>query len=224
MISETSNFSSLNPSIQEIMRANMKGQEYYLYVKGDKALYTTDQLKEQLVHDSNTVDGEGNVYKERIFNQPYSEIIFTDKGKDFRQSQITTQGKSYNISESLGQNTWVLKDESKTIDNFKCFLAETTLYGQKIRAWYSNEIPLNFGPSRFHNLPGLMLRLEMGKRIITATKITYSDVPVVEPPEGGTIMSRKMFDTLIMKQMNTPEGTETDQNGDTATKKTVIKF
>lgn len=221
---DTTKMATMSPELQQIMRKNLKGEEYFLYIKNGKSLYTSEQPKELILDNTVESDESGNIFKRKAINQPYSEIIYTDKSLNTRQSKITTQGNSYNIKEELGNEVWILEDVRKKIDDFECSLATTKLYGREIKAWYTTEIPLNFGPSRFHNLPGLIIQLEMGKRVITATKIDYSSPEDISPPVDGSTMSRNMFDALIMKQLNREVGVTLDQDGDTTTKKTVIKY
>lgn len=54
---------------------------------------------------------------------------------------------------------WNLKDGTKKIGNFNCQKATITFRGRNYTAWYTNEIPVSFGPWKFQGLPGLILEV-----------------------------------------------------------------
>lgn len=54
---------------------------------------------------------------------------------------------------------WLISKETKKIKNILCTKAETTLFGRKWIAWYSNEHPFPFGPYKFYGLPGLIVNI-----------------------------------------------------------------
>src|SRR5690606_33728451 len=67
----------------------------------------------------------------------------------------------------------------KMINNRKCYKATTIYqvkYGKKefthpVVAWYSPELPFNFGPQGYGNLPGLILELQIRNATFTAYEI-----------------------------------------------------
>ena len=52
---------------------------------------------------------------------------------------------------------WILTDEVKQIDGYECSLAECDFRGRHYYAWYTQEIPLPYGPWLFNGLPGLIV-------------------------------------------------------------------
>ncbi len=54
---------------------------------------------------------------------------------------------------------WKLYKEVKIIANYKCHKATTNFRGRKYVAWYTTDIPVNFGPWKFKGLPGLILEV-----------------------------------------------------------------
>lgn len=65
----------------------------------------------------------------------------------------------YELNEKLPKLSWVLSDETKTIDNIKCQKATVEYKGRQWEAWFSSEIPLNEGPYVFGGLPGLIISI-----------------------------------------------------------------
>lgn len=65
------------------------------------------------------------------------------------------------------------KKETQKIDNFECKLAEvTTSTDRIIKIWYTEQIPVNIGPSWYYNFPGLVLKVEAPDFTIYATKVS----------------------------------------------------
>lgn len=67
---------------------------------------------------------------------------------------------SYKISEKMTEPQWcVIGDSSTTILGYNCTLATTHYKGRDWRAWFTEDIPLNFGPWKLNGLPGLILQV-----------------------------------------------------------------
>lgn len=54
---------------------------------------------------------------------------------------------------------WNLEDEYRTIHHFKCQKATTHFMNNKITAWFTEEIPIAYGPHVWTGLPGLVLEV-----------------------------------------------------------------
>ena len=52
---------------------------------------------------------------------------------------------------------WLLLDEKKTIRGYECSLAECDFRGRHYYAWYTDEIPMSYGPWKLGGLPGLIV-------------------------------------------------------------------
>lgn len=83
----------------------------------------------------------------------------------------------YVYEEPLPQIQWELSDESQEICGYKCNKATGRFRGRNWTAWYSDKIPLNNGPWKFDNLPGLILKIEDDnhEHIFEAVSIRNSD-------------------------------------------------
>lgn len=55
---------------------------------------------------------------------------------------------------------WKIFSEKQKIGEFEAQKATTEFAGRKWTAWFTEEIPLNEGPYKFKNLPGLIVKLE----------------------------------------------------------------
>ncbi|GAB6982088.1 GLPGLI family protein [Prevotella dentasini] len=65
----------------------------------------------------------------------------------------------YRIEEPTQQPEWeIVADSSATIMGYPCQMARTNFKGRTWTAWYTEDIPLDFGPWKLCGLPGLILR------------------------------------------------------------------
>ncbi len=77
-------------------------------------------------------------------------VYFTQKHKGERRI----------IKDIMPNLEWELvSGESKTINNFVCNKATLNYRGSNLVAYYTNEIPISFGPWKFKGLPGLILEV-----------------------------------------------------------------
>lgn len=80
---------------------------------------------------------------------------------DFRNLSIhskeTHRGKLYYVNDTISNLNWDLDyTEEKEIGYLLCKKATTDFRGRKYIAWYALEIPLAYGPYKFHGLPGII--------------------------------------------------------------------
>ncbi|PIF46635.1 GLPGLI family protein [Chryseobacterium sp. 52] len=87
---------------------------------------------------------------------------------DFRETIGTTSAKLYvtteinyldYLYEEVNDIHWKVKNEFKTVLGFKCQKAETIKYGRTWMAWFTADIPFQYGPYKFNGLPGLITEL-----------------------------------------------------------------
>ena len=56
---------------------------------------------------------------------------------------------------------WRVNDEiSDTIIGYPCKTAECSFRGRHWKVWFSEELPMPYGPWKFHGLPGMILKAE----------------------------------------------------------------
>lgn len=65
----------------------------------------------------------------------------------------------YNAGQQAKMNWKILPEKSK-IGSWNVQRAETDFAGRKWIAWFSNDIPIQDGPYKFHGLPGLIVKIE----------------------------------------------------------------
>ena len=63
------------------------------------------------------------------------------------------------VKEDMFKWVWDLQPETKTIGTFVCQKATIKFRGRNYIAWFTNEIPVPFGPWKFQGLSGLILEV-----------------------------------------------------------------
>ncbi|UMB60587.1 GLPGLI family protein [Lutibacter sp. A80] len=120
-------------------------------------------------------------------------------------------GELFIIKYDLNNIKWKLINKTKTIKNYECFMATTTkivknskgVFEKPVIAWYSPDIPLNYGPKGYGGLPGLILELHEDKLMYYVTKIKLNPIGTIEiiKPEKGKTLTENEFE-LKIKEMS----------------------
>lgn len=82
--------------------------------------------------------------------------VYVDLQKDSIWSSFKWKEYAF-LREKRIDLQWKLFNETKKIGNFNCQKAIGTLRGREYIAWFTNEIPIPFGPWKLQGLPGLIL-------------------------------------------------------------------
>jgi GLPGLI family protein len=98
-------------------------------------------------------------------------------------------GNEYIIGKNNSSLKWKILEDNKIINGLKCNKASTIIENSigvktKVIAWYSNEIPLNFGPVGYAGLPGLIIELHLRENIYYFKSIIFKNIKVKNSFEG----------------------------------------
>lgn len=124
---------------------------------------------------------------------------YSDRKKDSLYHQYELFDKTFIVRFPLKRYDWVLHKESKIIKGFYCYKATAVekindfrgTFEINIEAWYTLDIPLNFGPADYSGLPGLILEAGNGKVSFRVTKIEQIKNKHIEPPKEGTHVTQE---------------------------------
>lgn len=173
-----------------------KTTQTLLSVNGGKSVF---RFLEEVKENSVFTDNEGVPHFSISLNDSTGKWVFknaNDTTLIFRDIlYLDGKPKPILVKETLPKMNWTLLKENDTINNLLCSKAETSFRGRKYVAWYSEEIPLNNGPWKFHNLPGLIVKVRSKDGIIsfTLTAIEYSDKPVSMPTFSDEYISLEEY-------------------------------
>lgn len=89
-------------------------------------------------------------------------------------SKETHGGKTYYVKDKPHNFNWELNyTDTKKIGNMLCQKATSYFRGRNYTAWYTTEIPLFYGPYKFHGLPGLIVSISDSEEIFVWTLASY---------------------------------------------------
>lgn len=90
---------------------------------------------------------------------PAESIVIQDRRKDslFFFDRIFVD--RYRYDEPIPHQSWQLTSGDSVVAGYKCHRAVTRWRGRDWVAWYSEELPMSYGPYKFGGLPGLILCL-----------------------------------------------------------------
>jgi GLPGLI family protein len=212
----------MDEGMRSHMMAMLKKQfekEYELKFTAAESLY-----KEVEKLDAPT-QGMSFVQMEVVTSGGAGDILY----KNLKENRFTSQNeilsKQFLIKDPIEERDWKLTNETKNIGEYTCFKATFTRMAtivnsvrtgddetaepeereeeQTVTAWYTPQIPLAHGPSRYGGLPGLILEVSDGQETILCSKIILNPkngVSIAEPKEGK-IVSEAEFDEIMMKKM-----------------------
>jgi GLPGLI family protein len=122
----------------------------------------------------------------------------------------------------LIKHDWELTSETKNIGNYTCYKAtysynatetkinfndgdtkeEKVQQKKIITAWYTPQIPISNGPEKYHGLPGLILEINDGKKVMVCTEIQINPkkaIKITEPTKGKKV-DQKTFTAIKIKK------------------------
>ncbi|MEM5539399.1 GLPGLI family protein [Olleya sp. AS48] len=150
------------------------------YLKENKSNYYEMPFDEDSIQKDDTNDseinetiviGKKNVIKRNFVNLNTNKLSSTEN--------ITFDSKTYLVTEALPKLDWDLNHpDTLKIGTYMCNKATTNFRGRNYIAWYTNDIPITFGPWKFHGLPGLILDMydQTHKYEWIVTKITKKTI------------------------------------------------
>lgn len=142
---------------------NPKTTEFSLFFNPDFSIFYEERIepKEETTLKPSS-DNEFDLSFDVKFNGS-KYIVLTDFRKDSIQSQVSLfrdgKQKTYIVEEKINNIKWNITQEFKTISGFKAQKAEGLFRGRRYIAWFTNEIPIKYGPWKLNGLPGLILNV-----------------------------------------------------------------
>lgn len=112
----------------------------------------------ELVLDEDNDDEYIKILTESQHNIPKIYIGFPSDNRITIQESILMN--DFEMSEKRIDIQWNIWQDTLELHGYKCKKATTTFYGRKWTAWFSEDIPIPYGPWLLGGLPGLILRAE----------------------------------------------------------------
>jgi GLPGLI family protein len=128
-------------------------------------------------------------------------LFYNKKDNRLYEYTVNLKNKRFIVNDSSFHIEWkVDKAITKKIDKYLCYKATTNFRGRSFTAFFTPEIPISFGPFKFHNLPGLIVRLENNENDIShiwtlkalSRKNSNSVMPQINDLDAPTINAYQM--------------------------------
>ncbi len=102
--------------------------------------------------------------------------VFCNKNDNSLRLYDKFAGELCYYDEPMDDMQWEICDSTANIIGYECVAARTDYHGRAWTAWFAPELPLPYGPWKFHGLPGLILKAEAESGFeFTATGIEKTD-------------------------------------------------
>lgn len=125
---------------------------------------------------------------------------------DFKAEKVKANKKVYEqkfyVEDTMRKMEWVIKDEIRTIANYKCHKAVGKICDSVyVVAFYTEDIAVSGGPEMFGGLPGMILELAVPRLHTTwvATKVDAvypKEADFVVPDKGKKVTQGQLYDDL----------------------------
>lgn len=138
--------------------------------------------------------------------------------------QTDLYGKMFLVTDTLTDWKWKLGKETKKIGSYTCYKAtsvrtmKTTTFSrgaagdedkkesvieQEVIAWWTPEIPISQGPSKYWGLPGLILELNDGKTTMVCSQVVLNpkEKIEIEIPEDGKEVTNEEYAEIMKEKL-----------------------
>ena len=137
-------------------------------------------------------------------------------------NQTEIMGKRFLVKDKLLPYAWEMSSETKNIGTYTCYKATYTKEvenknisfkdGETIEkvekevvittAWYTPQVPVSNGPGKYQGLPGLILEINDGKKMIVCTEIILNGTSktTIQEPTKGKVVTQKKFIKIKKKK------------------------
>lgn len=175
------------------INSSLKGVSYKLKFNSIESLFKVFKSKMEIGNSRNLKlainfgGGRGTFYT----NQKTKEIIHKANG----------YGELFLIKDSQENNKWVITQEEKIINGYKCFKAilkkeKNTKSKYDTYAWFSTKLSFGYGPLGYGNLPGLIVELHLNNGFsFYLKKINFfkKEMKIIKPIKGVEITKEEFL-------------------------------
>lgn len=142
----------------QILEIGSKHTRYY-----SRLAELSDSLYTNFKESANFGRDENGYVREETY-----EDIFINYPDQNKISVVTRYlKKSFVYEEERPELEWTISSETETILGYECTKATASFRGRTWYAWFTMDIPLNYGPWKLSGLPGLILKAEDADRYFT---------------------------------------------------------
>ncbi|HJD86181.1 MAG TPA: GLPGLI family protein [Empedobacter falsenii] len=119
----------------------------------------SDSIDEKHSHLATVNANDINISMAQRFKSAFRYQIIIDKERDELIFVDNVYTDYFLYKENLPKLNWTLQKDIKQILNYSAKKATVKYGGRNWTAWYTEDIPLQYGPYKFGGLPGLILEI-----------------------------------------------------------------
>lgn len=130
-----------------------------------------------------------------------NSIYYTSSNNENFVQNCHTLGECFLIEKQKIE--WEITQETKKVQGYSCFKATTNREDSGKTfvtvAWFTTELPFNFGPMGYKGLPGLILELDDSAINFTASKVEINPkekIKIKKPTEGIKVTEKEFLELL----------------------------
>jgi GLPGLI family protein len=225
--SQKSNFSMKNDKgnvdekLQEQIRQRIQKMNQKTFVLNFNKVSSTYKEEEKLDNPQSNISGV-RVVSLNFGGNGGGSILYKNLQEKRYAHKTEIQGKVFLVKDKIKEHDWELTSETKNIGNYTCYKATYSFEStetkvnfidgdskeQKVKqkktitAWYTPQIPISNGPENYHGLPGLILEINDGKKVMVCTEIQINPkktIKITEPTKGKKV-DQKTFTAIKVKK------------------------
>ena len=165
----------------------------------------------------------------RMMSGSVDDRFYTNIDEEIVAEKIDFMGKIFLIEGDMKLRQWKLTGEQKTILGYVCQKAELVIKvdetikkeekkeeegrsrrrgprePKSVAAWFTTQIPIAGGPRDYHQLPGMVLKVDIdnGNQIIQAESVNLKklDKKIIEQPTKGKKVTREEYRNIQKEKM-----------------------
>lgn len=187
--SEMMKLAESNQMLYDAIQSAKLGSDFIrikLHVKNHEAIAFIDGAMSSDATDIRTAIAASG-HKEPIYsNLKTCEVLIPANENLFEKGKYHFENENLTVK-------WEITKDTKEILGFVCYKAVSNSgSSSQIVAWFTPDIPFQFGPGGYGNLPGLILELEEGRTIFTAKEINFKPNKInINPPKGTRLSNQE---------------------------------
>lgn len=199
-----------------------KGVLFY-NTKENTAIYLDKITSTKTVTNNKDDDNADNEVIGMSFNENLDSYFFKNTNEVLFTYNLLKN--NYLVEDHLPKMEWELSSEKREIQHLTCYKATAGFRGRNWTAWYSPDIPVNYGPWKFYGLPGLIVEITEDTNRFTFVLTEYvlnskNTVPTIDSNNFKKISMKKMAeitDETFNNMMNILSDSRSDEVESTST-------
>jgi len=142
----------------------------------------------------------------RIMMSQPDNVLHLDLANKEMVEQKEFMTRMFLINSEIPEIEWKITGQQKMILDFPCMEAtQTDTSGVVTSAWFTPSIPVQSGPAKYFNLPGLVLEVDKdnGQMQFIAKSVNFEapDKSLLKKPKDGKKVTKEEYDRIVEEKI-----------------------